>query len=72
MSNDLLRRNAKTIIDVTPTLNTNEFADGDALFNYTELPHAVIGKGGCSKLINVTVNSKKAAKTPMEMFLVGL
>ena len=56
-----------TIIDVTPTLNTNEFADGDALFNYTEIPNAVRGKGGCSKLLNVTVNSKKAAKTPMEI-----
>ena len=56
-----------TIIDVTPTLNTNEFADGDALFNYTEIPLAVRGKGGCSELINVTVNSKKAAKTPMEI-----
>ena len=30
-----------TIIHVTPTLNTNEFADGDALFNYTEIPLAV-------------------------------
>ena len=36
-----------TIIDVTPTLNTNEFASGDALFNYTELPLAVRGNGGC-------------------------
>ena len=56
-----------TIIDVTPTLNTNEFADGDALFNYTEIPNAVRGNGGCSKLLGVTVNSKKAAKTPMEI-----
>ena len=55
------------IIDVTPTLNTDEFADGDALFNYTEIPFAVKGKGGCSMLLNVTVNSKKAAKTPMEI-----
>ncbi len=55
------------IIDVTPTLNTNEFADGDALFNYTEIPNAVKGSGGCSELINVTVNSKKASSTPMEI-----
>jgi len=57
----------KRIIDVTPTLNTDEFADGDALFNYQELPNAVEWSGGCSKLINVTVNSKKASKTPMEI-----
>ena len=55
------------IIDVTPTLNTNEFASGDALLNYTELPNAVRVKGGCSELINVTVCSKKAAKTEFEI-----
>ena len=55
------------VIDVTPTLDTNEFADGDALFNYIEIPDAVRGDNGCSKLINITVNSKKAAKTPMEI-----
>ena len=66
MSSDIIK-SAKIIIDVTPTLNTNEFASGDALFNYTELPKAVIGMGGCSKLINVTVNSKKAATTEFEI-----
>ena len=58
---------SKRIVEVTPTLVTDEFADGDALFNYTEIPSAVGSKGGISKLINVTVNSKKAAKTPMEI-----
>ena len=57
-----------TIIDVSPTLNTNEFASGDALFNYTEIPNAVKGNKGVSKLINVTVNSKKASvATEMEI-----
>ena len=56
-----------TIIDVTPTLSTNAYADGDALFNYQELPNAVRGNGGCSELINITVNSKKAAFTSMEL-----
>ena len=69
MPNDILRRNAKTIIDVTPTLSTNAYADGDALFNYQEIPYAVIGKGGCSKLINLTVTSKKASWTSMEVIL---
>ena len=64
---DILRRDYKAIVDVTPTLNTNEFASGDALFNYQELPKAVIGKGGCSKLLNITVNSKKAATTEFEI-----
>tara|TARA_R100000329_G_scaffold151313_1_gene146936 strand:- start:1102 stop:1596 length:495 start_codon:yes stop_codon:yes gene_type:complete len=59
------------IIDVTPTLDTNEYADGDALFNKMEIPNAVIGNGGVSELINITVNSKKASATPMEIILMG-
>ena len=59
------------IIDVTPTLNTNEYADGDALFNKTEIAGAVVGNGGASKLINVTVNSKKSTATPMEVIIMG-
>ena len=59
------------IIDVTPTLATSEYANRDALFNYTEIPNAVIGNGGCSKLLNITVNSKKASSTGMEIYLFG-
>lgn len=59
------------IIDVTPTLNTNAYADGDALFNKVEIPLAVRGNGGCSKLLNVTVGSKKSAATPMEIIFMG-
>ena len=59
------------IIDVTPTLNTDEFADGDSLLNFTEIPNAVIGNGGVSELINITVNSKKASSTPMEIIIMG-
>ena len=62
--------NDYVIIDVTPTLNTSAFADGDALFNYIEIPNAVSTVGGMAKLINITVNSKKASKTPMEIILM--
>ena len=58
------------IIDVTPTLSTNAYADGDALFNRAEIPSAVLGKGGCAELINITVGSKKGAATPMEIILM--
>ena len=60
-----------SVIDVTPTLNTNAFADGDALFNYQELPNAVTRKGGCSELVNITVTSKKADWTAMEIILMS-
>ena len=49
------------IIDVTPTLSTNEYAQNDCLFNKVEIPNAVLGKGGCAELINITVDSDKAA-----------
>ena len=39
------------IIWVTPTLDTNAYAQGDVLFVATAIPNAVIGSKGCSKLI---------------------
>ena len=59
------------IIDVTPTLDTSEYASGDALFNRAEIPAAVLGNGGCSELMYVTVNSKKASATNMNIVLFG-
>lgn len=46
------------IIRVTPTLDTNAYAQGDVLFTATEIPNAVIGKGGCSKLITAYLFDK--------------
>ena len=43
------------IIRVTPTLDTNAYAVGDVFFVGTEIPNAVIGLGGCSKLVNMFV-----------------
>ena len=43
------------IIRVTPTLSTDAYADGDVLFTATEIPNAVIGDKGCSKLVNCFV-----------------
>jgi len=41
----------RRIIRVTPTLSTNAYAQGDVLFVATEIPHAVMGKGECSRLL---------------------
>ena len=43
------------IIRVTPTLYTSEYADGDVLFNSVAIPNAVLGNGGCSKLVAMYV-----------------
>tara|TARA_Y100000593_G_scaffold65184_1_gene120118 strand:+ start:45 stop:560 length:516 start_codon:yes stop_codon:yes gene_type:complete len=40
-----------TIIRVTPTLSTDTYAKSDVLFTATEIPNAVKGNGGCSKLV---------------------
>jgi len=43
------------VIRVTPTLNTSAYADDDVFFNSTEIPSAVVGNGGSSKLVGVTI-----------------
>tara|TARA_Y100001972_G_C7475142_1_gene241748 strand:- start:60 stop:569 length:510 start_codon:yes stop_codon:yes gene_type:complete len=43
------------IIRVTPTLDTSAYAVDDVLFTGVEIPNAVIGLGGCSKLLNMYV-----------------
>ena len=40
-----------TIIRITPTLDTNAYAQNDVLFNPTEIPNAVRGNAGCSMLM---------------------
>ena len=46
------------IIRVTPTLSTDAYAQGDVLFTATEIPDAVIGLGGCSKLVGAYIFDK--------------
>ena len=43
------------IIRVTPTLSTAVYADDDVFFDATEIPEAVLGKGGCSLLHAITI-----------------
>ena len=43
------------IIRVTPTLDTSAYAGGDVAFTATEIPRAVLEKGGCSKLVNAYI-----------------
>ena len=41
------------VIRVTPTLDTNAYAELDVLFNSVAIPNAVLGNGGCSKLVGM-------------------
>jgi hypothetical protein len=56
------------VIRVTPTLDTSAYADGDILFDATEIPDAVLGNGGCSKLVSVAITNKQGDVTPMTMY----
>jgi len=47
------------IIRVKPTLSTDAYAQGDVLFTSTEIPNAVIGNGGCSKLVAMFIMDKQ-------------
>tara|TARA_X000001382_G_scaffold130917_2_gene127841 strand:+ start:7422 stop:7940 length:519 start_codon:yes stop_codon:yes gene_type:complete len=55
MSRDGVSRSSKRIIRVTPTLDTSAYAAGDVAFIATEIPRAVLEKGGCSKLVNAYI-----------------
>lgn len=59
MSRDgIIRSTNRKIIRVTPTLSTDAYAQGDVLFTATEIPNAVMGLGGCSKLVGGYVFDK--------------
>ena len=45
----------RKIIRVTPTLSTSEYADGDVLFQMTEIPNAVKEDGGTSKMLGAYI-----------------
>lgn len=56
------------IIRVTPTLSTDAYAVGDVLFNSVEIPNAVIGNGGCSKLVNMFVVNQANVSIDVNFF----
>lgn len=49
------------VIRVTPTITADSVGAGEVLFTTTEIPNAVLGNGGCSKLIGVWVLSQSGA-----------
>ena len=64
MSSDgVIRSTNRKIIRVTPTLDTNAYAEEDVLFVATEIPNAVLEKGGCSKLVGAYMFDKSDQAT---------
>tara|TARA_R110002020_G_scaffold223840_5_gene433059 strand:- start:2410 stop:2916 length:507 start_codon:yes stop_codon:yes gene_type:complete len=49
------------VIRVTPTITAASVDAGEVLFTTTEIPNAVLGNGGCSKLMGVWIVSQSGA-----------
>tara|TARA_X000001388_G_scaffold15867_1_gene9762 strand:+ start:2136 stop:2642 length:507 start_codon:yes stop_codon:yes gene_type:complete len=56
------------VIRVTPTLDTSEYVSGDVLFHSLEIPNAVYGNGGCSKLVAMFVVSQATTDVDIEFY----
>ena len=60
------------IIRVTPTVIAGTTHDGDVMFNATEIPNAVIGNGGCSKLIGVSITDQDQENHNMDLIFMSV
>ena len=61
---------AGNIIQVTPTLSTDAYADNDVLFDATEIPNAVSSRGGVSRLIAITIHSQNTDLIDYDLILM--
>ena len=41
----------RAVIRINPTVSTTEYVANDAVFNSIEIPNAVLGEGGVSRLL---------------------
>ena len=62
MQDGIIRGTNRKIIRVTPTVIAGTTHVDDVMFNSTEIPNAVIEKGGCSKLIGIMMIDKDNEK----------
>lgn len=59
------------VVTVTPTLDTNAYADGDLLFDSTEIANAVRVNGGTCILQNVTILDKSDQGVAMTLLFAN-
>ena len=65
---DGVTRSVKRVVRVTPTITGDAYSNNDILFGTTEIPSAVVGKGGCSKLVGCMISSKSNSLFDIELF----
>lgn len=64
------RRFQDVVIDVTPTLSTDIYADEDILFAETEIPAAVLDNGGSSILNSLVVIDKDDEGAAFDVYIM--
>jgi hypothetical protein len=69
MQDGMIRGNNRALIRVTPTLSTSEISSNDVAFVSTEIPNAVLEKGGASKLIGFHIIDYDAEGHDMNIYL---
>ena len=55
---------------VTPTVIAGTTEDNDVMFDATEISNAVIEKGGCSKLLGITIIDKDGEQVDMDLIFM--
>lgn len=50
----------RAVIRINPTVSTTEYVANDAVFNSIEIPNAVLGEGGVSRLEGISVRVESA------------
>ena len=68
MQDGIIRGTNRKIIRVTPTISTDAYAQGDVLFTATAIPNAVLGDGGCSKLVDFYVIDEAAQDFDVDFY----
>ena len=66
MQDGIIRGINRKVIRVTPTLDTDEYAVGDVLFNSVAIPNAVLVNGGCSKLVAMYVLNQSTVDVDLD------
>lgn len=67
MQDGIIRGTNRAVIRVTPTLTAGSYSSNDVLCTTTEIPNAVLIKGGCSKLLGVTLLNESDAPNDIDL-----
>ena len=64
--------NAVTVRRITPVITGVTYSNNDVLWDSTEIKHAVLGEGGCSKQVSCMINSKSNSAFDIELFFASV